>query len=219
MVLKRLFEQDPALCLSVFKHDIVLPVVQRLLGCCGSARGRGDSCLTTHVIHNNAYRINPGGRGQAASWHTDDAPTFLTHNGRPLPDSVVVAPLVLTCMYFLNDLTTPGHGGTRVIAGSHRFGKACSNEVVQTEGSPISYAQCPTGSVLIISSHTWHSGAPVAADCPASRYVSQVTYGRRLIRHKHGSIMNYQLPKTVEKAMKTVDDEKLMGFLQGGAYS
>ena len=219
VVLKRLFEHDPALCLSVFRHATVLPIVQRLLGCCGSARGCNDSCLTTHVIHNNAYRIDPGGRGQAAAWHTDDAPTFLTHNGRPLPDSVVIAPLVLTCMYFLNDLATPDHGGTRVITGSHRFGKACSPEAVQTLDRPISYARCPAGSVLIISSHTWHCGAPVAADCPSSRYVFQVTYGRRLVGHKHDSIMNYQLPKAVEKVLKTDDDFKLMGFLQGGAYS
>ena len=218
-VIRRLFELDPALCLQVFKNSTVLPIVQRLLGCCGSARGKGDSCLTTHLIHNNAYRIDPGQRGQAPTWHTDDAPTFLTHDGSPLPDSVRMAPLVLTCMYFLNDLNTPGHGGTRVIAGSHRFGKACSNDVVQAEGRPISYAQCPAGSVLIISSHTWHCGAPVSADCPASRYVFQATYGRRLIGHKHDSIMNYQLPKAVEKALDTEEDRKLIGFLKGGAYS
>ena len=32
---------------------------------------RGNS-LVAHLIHNNAFIIPPGGRGQAPSWHTDD---------------------------------------------------------------------------------------------------------------------------------------------------
>jgi len=215
-VYKRIFEDHPELCLRVFKNASILPLVTQLLGCCGSARGREDSCLRTHVIHNNAYRIDPGTRGQAPNWHTDDAPTFQTSDGKPLPDNVVVAPLVLTCMYFLNDLQSPGDGGTRIIDNSHRFGGVCTNETATKYDH--SFTRCPKGSVLIISSHTWHRGSTVESGSQ-SRYVFQVTYGRRLIGHKHGSIMNYNLPRQVENVLETEDDRRLMGFLQGGPYS
>lgn len=118
-------------------------------------------------------------------------------------------------MYFLNDLRTPEDGGTRDIEGSHRFGVACSNETAMKHSDL--YAACPAGSVLIISSHTWHRGSPVQGKNP--RYVFQATYGRRLVGHKHGSMMDYMVPKKVEKVLKTEEDRQLMGYLQGGAYS
>ena len=83
---------------------------------------------------------------------------------------------------------------------------------------PHAYVQCPPGSVLMFSAHTWHKGAAVA-ESASPRYVFQATYARRLIGHKHDTIMNYVLPKQVEKQLKSEEDRKLMGFLQGGAYS
>lgn len=212
---RRVFEDHPELCLRVFQNETVLPIVQRLLAHCGSSRGRGDSCLTAHIIHNNAYRIDPGTKGQATNWHTDDAPTFLTTHGGPLPKGVICAPLVLTCMYFLNDLKSPKDGGTRVIEGSHRFGVPCSNETAREHADL--YAACPAGSCLIISSHTWHRGSPVEGENP--RYVFQATYGRRLVGHKHGSIMDYKLPPKMKNLLDTQEDKQLMGYLKGGAYS
>ena len=131
-VYKRVFEDHPELALDVFKQDTVLQLVKRLIGRCGSGRMGEDTGLTTHVIHNNAFRIDPGSKGQATNWHTDDPPVFLTQNGKPLPKNVTVAPLVLTCMYFLNDLNTLEDGGTRVVEGSHRFGvPACESVALQ----------------------------------------------------------------------------------------
>ena len=109
---KRVFEEHPTLCLEVFKNETVLPVVRGLLNHCGSARGHGDHSLEAHIIHNNAFRMDPGMRGQAPRWHTDDPPIFQTESGKPLPPKVRIAPLVVTCMFFLNDLNTPEDGGT-----------------------------------------------------------------------------------------------------------
>lgn len=215
-VYRCVFEDHPELCLRVFKNETILSIVKQLLGCCGSARGKEDSSLTTHVIHNNAYRIDPGSKGQASNWHTDDSPTFQTTDGKPLPINVIVSPLVLTCMYFLNGINTPGDGGTRVIENSHRFGELCSNDTSSKYQQL--YTKCPTGSVLTLSSHTWHRGSAIESGCNP-RYVFQVTYGRRLVGHKHGSVMNYNLPTRIEKVLETEEDRKLMGFLQGGAYS
>ncbi|CAB9527588.1 Phytanoyl-CoA dioxygenase (PhyH) [Seminavis robusta] len=204
---KRVFERHPDLCLDVFKNKPVLSIVRKLLGCCGSPRGKGDSGLEAHVIHNNAFRIDPGMKGQAVGWHTDDPPVFQTTDGRPLPVVVKISPLVLTCMFFLNDLDKPEDGGTRIIEGSHRFGCLCTDEVAAKH--PQLYTRCSAGSVLIFSAHTWHRGAPVL---PGSkpRYVFQATYGRRLIGHKHDTVMNYNLPKNVERALDTEEDRKLM---------
>ena len=214
---KRVFEKHPELCLQVFKNKTVLPVVRGLLNSCGSAHGHNDQGLQAHVIHNNAFRMDPGMKGQATRWHTDDPPIFQTESGKPLPPKVRIAPLVVTCMVFLNDLNTPEYGGTRVIEGSHRFGCYCTEE--EALKHPHAYVQCPAGSVLIFSAHTWHRGAPVAESAPSPRYVFQATYGRRLVGHKHDSIMNYVLPTQVEKQLKSEEDRKLMGFLQGGANS
>ena len=43
-IYRRVFEDHPALCLPVFNNETVLPIVQRLIGHCGSSRGRDDSC-------------------------------------------------------------------------------------------------------------------------------------------------------------------------------
>ena len=96
---KAVFEQYPAPCLEVFKNPKILGVVRALLSMAGTSRNP-DKSLTAHVIHNNAYRVDPGMRGQAPTWHTDDPPLF----SGELPPNVHISPLVLTCMYYLNDI-------------------------------------------------------------------------------------------------------------------
>lgn len=214
LILKNAFEMEPQLCVDTFKDGTILPLVKRLIGSCGSSRGPNDHSLSTHVIHNNAFRIDPGGRGQAPRWHADDPPVF--SGTRNIPDDINVAPLALTCMCYLNELRGPQDGGTRLIPGSHRFTRPCTEE--ECEALPQEYAKGPQGSILIISSMLWHRGSSVELDGNA-RYVFQITYGRRLVGHKFSSIMDYQLPKRVVDELHTDDDRKLMGYLQGGAYS
>ena len=90
---KCVFEQYPEQCLSIFKNDTILPIVKDLISMAGSSR-QDDRSLLAHVIHNNAFKVPPGGTGQAARWHTDDPPLF----SGELPPGVHMAPLVLTCM-------------------------------------------------------------------------------------------------------------------------
>jgi len=122
-------------------------------------------------------------------------------------------------MSYLNDIKGPQDGGTRVLPGSHRFGRACTRD--DAEGYPRHFVQGPEGSVLIISSDVWHRGAAVEKEKGgAPRYVFQVTYGRRLVGHKHASIMNYHLPpQTMAVIGQDESRRELMGFLEGGAYS
>jgi len=211
IVHKTLFEQYPEECLKIFKNDKVLPICENLLSMSGSSRV-DDRCLKTHVIHNNAFKIPIGGRGQAPSWHTDDAPLF----SGELPPNVNISPIVLTCMYYLNDVRGEIDGMTHVIPGSHRLGRPCTNE----EASQMDFI-CPhvsQGSVLIISSAIWHKGCSVAPN-GNERYLFQTTYGRRLVGHKFKSIMDYHLPPKVKSMLVNDEDKELMGFLEGGAYS
>mmetsp|Transcript_33124 Transcript_33124/g.51776 ORF Transcript_33124/g.51776 Transcript_33124/m.51776 type:complete len:85 (-) Transcript_33124:133-387(-) len=74
------------------------------------------------------------------------------------------------------------------------------------------------GTCLIISSAVWHRGCRVSRE-GNPRYLFQVSYGRRLVGHKHKSIMDYTLPRGVRQLLVSEEDRQLMGYLQGGAYS
>jgi ectoine hydroxylase-related dioxygenase (phytanoyl-CoA dioxygenase family) len=195
-------------------------VVKALIGMCGASPNSqtSDRNLKVHVMHNNAFKVPAGGRGQYPKWHTDDAPLFMTTDGSSLPESVIVAPMVLTCMYYLNDVRGAVDGMTHLIPGSHRFGRCCTEEEAQKLEKKIVAPEVKAGTCLIISSSLWHRGAAVQ-EGGRDRYLLQVSYGRRLVGHKHKSIMNYVLPKNVEDQLKTEEDRELMGFLEGGAYS
>lgn len=216
---KNVFENYPEVCLNIFQNKTVLHVVKTLISSCGSSRGSKDTCLKTHVIHNNAFKILPGNRGQAQGWHTDDAPIFIDHHkvgsGR-IPDHITVAPLALTCMYYLNDIRGEVDGMTHIIPGSHRYTSYCTQDVAES-------MQCLApavnkGTLMIISPYLWHRGAEVKPE-GNPRYLFQVTYGRRLVGHKFKTIMDYHLPTNVKSMLKTDEEKELMGYLQGGAYS
>src|SRR6185503_11519182 len=100
---KVVFIQYPELCLRIFKNKRIHSLCKKIIGMCGSPRGSSDTSLKMHVIHNNTYCVQPGQRGQAPVWHTDDPPLFITTNEKNLPDNIIFAPTVLTCMYYLND--------------------------------------------------------------------------------------------------------------------
>lgn len=212
---KRLFEISPKECINIFKKEKVLSFVKEAIGMCGTGRNN-DNSLDVHVIHNNAFCVKPGTKGQATTWHTDDPPIFMTTDNTSLPDNVIIAPLVLTCMYYLNDVRGEIDGMTHIIPGSHRFGGPCYEHIANN--LPYIVPEIKEGSVMIFSSGLWHKGCDVSPE-GNSRYVFQVSYGRRLIGHKHDTIMNYQLPKNVEDLLETKEERKLMGFLKGGSYS
>jgi hypothetical protein len=213
----RLFEIAPKECLNVFKNEKVLPFIKEAIAFCGTSRRRDkDNSLDVHVMHNNAFKVPSGSRGQATIWHTDDPPLFTTRDGSNLPDTIVIAPMVLTCMYYLNDVRGAIDGMTHIIPGSQRFGTPCYPHIAKN--LPSIAPAVKAGSVMIISSAIWHRGCNVSPE-GNSRYLFQVSYGRRLVGHKFGSIMNYQLPKNVEQNLNNNEDRQLMGFLEGGSYS
>ena len=166
-----------------------------------------------HVIHNNSFRTPIG--GGLSGWHQDDAPHFLVTDGAP-PTNIRLPVLLFTANYYLTDVERVEHGPTQVIPGSHLFGASPPKDL---ERSPyrrqIFSPLGPAGSVVMFNNQVWHRGGPNTSD--RVRYMTQVSYARRLVGHKYFPFMNYTMPEHVYRGA----DERLrrlLGFLPHGAY-
>jgi ectoine hydroxylase-related dioxygenase (phytanoyl-CoA dioxygenase family) len=172
----------------------------------------GDS-LQMHLIHNNAFSVPAGGRGQAPGWHTDDPPLFDIPYGKTLPDWVKLKCLVATYMIWLSDCESISNGPTAILPKSHRFGQKVDWKYAEKN---CIHATGKAGTAVLVHSQVWHRGSENTSTIP--RDTIQFTFARRIIGHKHKTIMNYVMPPSVYEGM---DDETRarLGFLQGGAYS
>lgn len=173
-----------------------------------------NTSLSAHVIHNNAFIVPPGGRGQAPGWHVDDPlQQVIIPQGYTLPPCIRLPVLVGTFMIWLSDCDIPDKGPTWVVPGSHRFGRVVNPKEADRLGVPM----CgKAGTAVFINANTWHRGCENKSDVP--RETLQITWARRIIGHKFKTIMNYQMPSHVlEGRSETL--KKRLGFLQGGAYS
>lgn len=165
-----------------------------------------------HVIHNNSFLTRPGG---VFRWHQDDAPHFLIEDDTP-PENIKLPVLFFTCNYYLTNVTELKHGGTEVIPGSHRFGQPCPDSLKDTEWENQIHSNLGiTGSVVMFNNQVWHRGGPNQSD--RTRYITQVTYARRVIGHKYFPFINYTMP---EHVYQDADPrlKRLLGFLEHGPY-
>lgn len=166
-----------------------------------------------HVVHNNSFITMPG-QG-IASWHQDDAPHFLVTEGEA-PTNIRLPVLLFTANYYLVDVLDPAIGGTETIPRSHLFGRPCPPSM---EGQPqeqlIQRNTAPLGSMVMFNNQVWHRGGPNRS--AVTRYVTQVSYARRLIGHKYHPFMNYRMP---EHCYRDAGQrlKRLLGFLPTGAY-
>ena len=196
----RMFEQSAA-NLSLFDLEPIVSFAEALIE------------TPTHVIHNNSFRTPPG--GGIITWHQDDPPHFLVTEGAP-PTNIRLPVLLFTCNYMLTDIDAVEQGPTQVIPRSHLFGAVPPNPI---EGTPyedqIFSGLGPAGSVTIFNNQVWHRGGPNQSE--RTRYMTQITYARRLVGHKYSPFMNYQMP---EHVCRGADERqrRLLGFLPHGAY-
>ena len=196
----RMFETSAA-NLRLFDLEPIVTFAERLVA------------ADCHVIHNNSFRTPPG--GGISGWHQDDAPHFEVTHGDP-PDNVHLPVLLFTCNYYLTDVDTVEHGPTQTVPRSHLFGARPPNPVEGSgyEDRVVSNVG-PAGSVIMFNNQVWHRGAPNQSD--RTRYITQISYARRLVGHKYHPFMNYQMPEHVYSG---ADDRlrRLLGFLPSGAY-
>lgn len=166
-----------------------------------------------HVVHNNSFRT-PLGKG-ITTWHQDDAPHYRVTHGEP-PTNVRLPVLLFSCNYYLTDVPTVEHGPTQAIPGSHLFGSSPPPVMEGTKWED-KIVSClgPAGSVMMFNNQVWHRGAPNLSD--RVRYMTQVSYGRRMVNHFFHPFMNYQMPAhCYENASPRL--KCLLGFLPSGAY-
>jgi hypothetical protein len=196
----RMFEVSPT-NLSLFDMEPIVTFAEALVE---------KNC---HVVHNNSFRVQPG-KG-ITTWHQDDAPHYLVTHGEP-PTNVRLPVLLFTCNYYLTDVEERRYGPTECIPGSHLFG-ATPPPVL--EGTPWEEKVVPglgkAGTVVMFNNQVWHRGGPNQTD--RVRYMTQVSYGRRMVNHFFYPFMNYQMPEHVY-ADASPRLKRLLGFLPSGAY-
>lgn len=166
-----------------------------------------------HVIHNNSFQTPPG--GGLTTWHQDDPAHYIVTEGDP-PKNVHLPVLFFTANYYLTDVTEVEHGSTECIPGSHLFGAPCPTDLSGTErDSHIHPNLGEAGSVILFNNQVWHRGGPNRSE--RTRYITQITYARRMIGHKYYPFMNYTMPEHVYKDANP-RLKRLLGFLGRGAY-
>lgn len=166
-----------------------------------------------HVIHNNSFITKPG--GGITTWHQDDSPHYIVTHGEP-PTNIHLPVLFFTANYYLTDVTDKEHGGTEAIPGSHLFGASPPTVLEGTKWEQqIHYNLGKAGSVVMFNNQVWHRGGPNRSD--RTRYITQITYARRMIGHKYYPFMNYLMPEHVY-ANADPRLRRLLGFLEHGAY-
>ena len=209
---KCFFENSRA-TVDLIENSKLTDFAQYVIGDIPGARPDGNS-LTAHVIHNNAFIVPPGGRGQAPGWHVDDPlQQIIIPNNYALPPYIRLPVLNATYMIWLSDCDTPDKGPTYVVPGSHRYGRPVNNVEAERKGIPM----CgKAGTAVLVNANVWHRGCANTSNVP--RETLQITFARRIIGHKFKTIMNYQMPDYVTKGRSDILRQR-MGFLEGGAYS
>ena len=196
----RMFETSPA-NLSLFDMEPIVSLAEALID---------RNC---HVIHNNSFR-NRRGMG-ITTWHQDDAAHYIVTEGEP-PTNVHLPVLLFTANYYLTDVEDVVYGPTEVIPRSHLFGATPPPSMVGTKWED-RVVPClgKAGTVVLFNNQVWHRGGPNQTD--RVRYITQVSYARRLVGHKYYPFMNYQMPPhCYENADPRL--KRLLGFLPSGAY-
>jgi ectoine hydroxylase-related dioxygenase (phytanoyl-CoA dioxygenase family) len=196
----RMFEVSPA-NLRLFDLDPIAKFAETLIGT--------PDC---HVIHNNSFITKRG--GGISNWHQDDPPHYLVTHGAP-PTNVRLPVLFFTANYYLTDVTERAIGGTEVIPRSHLFGRPAPKELPPELEEKVDACLGKAGSVVMFNNQVWHRGGPNQSD--HIRYITQVTYGRRMINTMYYPFMNYVMPEHVYKEANP-RLKQLLGFLNHGPY-
>ncbi|MBN3961983.1 phytanoyl-CoA dioxygenase family protein [Nostoc sp. NMS8] len=216
-IVKRMFEHSKH-NLNIFDLEPIVTFAEHLIG---GANGTSYSihdgipnANIIHVIHNNSFKIPPKTDGLAKNaWHQDDTPHVLSLDGKPLTN-IRLNVLAFTVNYYLTDVLFEENGPTQVIPESHLFGKLCDDDISGYEDRIYSCLGA-MGSAVCFNNQVWHRGSRNSSSI--TRYITQVTYAKRLVGHKYEPFMNYQMPS---HCYEEADDrlKQLLGFLPNGAY-
>lgn len=216
-IMNRMFEHSQH-NLDLFALEPIVTFAEHLIG---EANGAGYSrsagipnANVIHVIHNNSFKIPPETDGLAKNaWHQDDTPHILSLDGKPLTN-IRLNVLAFTVNYYLTDVLSVENGPTQVIPGSHLFGKFCPLDISEYQ-EQVHSCLGAMGTAVCFNNQVWHRGSRNSSSI--TRYITQITYAKRLVGHKYEPFMNYQMPS---HCYEGADDrlKQLLGFLPNGAY-
>jgi ectoine hydroxylase-related dioxygenase (phytanoyl-CoA dioxygenase family) len=216
-IMKRMFEHSQQ-NLNLFALEPIVTFAEHLIGGANgidySINDGIPSANIIHVIHNNSFKIPSGTDGLAKNaWHQDDTPHIISLDGQPLTN-IRLNVLAFTVNYYLTDVLFEENGPTQVIPGSHLFGKFCNGDISGYEDRIYSCLGA-MGSAVCFNNQVWHRGSRNSSSI--TRYITQITYAKRLVGHKYAPFMNYQMPShCYEGADQRL--KQLLGFLPNGAY-
>jgi hypothetical protein len=198
----RMFEVSKA-NLAIFELEPIVSFAEKLVQ------------YDCHVVHNNSFRTPPG--GGISIWQQDDPLHYVVTHGEP-PANVRLPVMLFTANYYLTDVESVDFGPTQAIPGSHLFGAAPPTSMDGTKWENRIVSCCArAGSVIMFNNQVWHRGAPNRSD--RVRYMTQVSYARRIIGHRYFPFMNYQMPEHCLAGLESNPRKKrLLGFLPSGAY-
>ncbi|MCP2730909.1 phytanoyl-CoA dioxygenase family protein [Limnofasciculus baicalensis] len=191
-IMPRMFE-DSQHNLDLFALEPIVTFAEHLIGGANGASYSMEDGIpnanTIHVIHNNSFKIPPETDGLAKNaWHQDDTPHILSLDGNPLTN-IRLNVLAFTVNYYLTDVISEENGPTQVIPASHLFGKLCDGNIAGYEDRIYSCLG-GMGSAVCFNNQVWHRGARNSSS--VTRYITQITYAKRLVGHKYEPFMNYK---------------------------
>jgi ectoine hydroxylase-related dioxygenase (phytanoyl-CoA dioxygenase family) len=203
----RMFERSRA-NLELFDLDPVVTLAEAILG-----EDATYGKETAHVVHNNSFRTRDGGGW--SGWHQDDSSHFKVTHGEA-PTNIHLPCLIMTANYYLTDQETVEHGPGQVLPGSHKWGRPVPSDLTGTEYEPkIVTCGGKKGSVMVFNCQVIHRGAPNRS--ARERFVTQVTYGRKMVGHFYAPFMNYQMPAHCYEGADA-RRKRLLGFKPHGPY-
>jgi ectoine hydroxylase-related dioxygenase (phytanoyl-CoA dioxygenase family) len=164
-----------------------------------------------HIIGETAWRSHPGFEGEPL--HVDFLP--LTWSEGAVTDALRVPPFILTAHFYLNDVTAD-LAPTRIVAASHRAGRAPTGSENEWRGRPAEAVLARAGDCLVFRSDVWHAGSDNRTRAEV-RYLLQVHYGRREMAQHFSPFVEWRFNPAV-LAAATARQRRLLGDHAPGAY-
>ena len=168
----------------------------------------GPDC---HIIGETAWRSHPGFVGEPL--HADYAPIAWPDGA--LPGALRIPMFVLTVHFYLTDVTAD-LAPTRVVAGSHRAGRAPNADETSWNGREAAAVLARAGDALVFRSDLWHAGSDNRT-AERVRYLLQVHYGRREMAQHFSPYLDWRFNPAV-LAAATKRQRRLLGDHDPGPY-
>ena len=202
-VVARLFETAP-IFEEMLTREPIISLVESILG---------PDC---HMIAQSAVRNVPHGRA-IDHYHVDDEVMLPITAGMERHDPRLRMPIfICTVQMPLTDIPSIEHGPSQYIPGSHYSGRDPDDPTHPNFENiePVSIL-CKAGDIYLHNGQCWHRGAPNTSD--TTRYLFQISYGRRFVSQRFYPFINYQMPQHV---LDNADERRLrvLGVHPKAAY-